>query len=311
MTLTLVKKYIEYFLGLIWNDGPDKQNKLFSVLLFLIRLLFVVVRDMFSGLLKLQASSLSFATLLALTPFLALVFSILKTFGVHKQAEPFLIELMQPLGERGVVLGEQVISYIENIDVGILGVLGFVMLFYLSISMMRQIEKVFNQIWHVESGRNIFRQAVVYALFIVLGSLSFFGAITITAYLMSTEFIQGLWQIQAISSLGYIFNRFVPYLFVILALTLFYIFIPNVTVKPRCALAGGAVAGLIWQTTGTGFAYFVVKSVQYQALYSSFAIVVLFLLWLYISWIIILIGTSITFYLQNPQKIVWIKNNSS
>ena len=101
-----------------------------------------------------------------------------------------------------------------------------------------------------------------------------------------------------------------PYIFVAIALSIFYLFIPDTKVKFKNAIAGGVLASVLWQLTGAGFAYFVVASVQYQVLYSSFAIIILFLLWLYIIWVIVLIGASLSYYLQNTQAIRRFKNTS-
>ena len=303
MIVNPFKQIVSWLDDYVWRDPVAGSSNINVSIHFIFRLVFVVTRDVFSGQRKLQASSLSFVTLMSFTPFLALVFSILKLIGVHKQLEPFLIDLMQPLGDQGLTLAMQVIAYIEKIDVGVLGVTGLLMLFYLSISLIRQFETVLNQIWRVDSGRSFILQILIYPLFIILGSVSFFGAITIMAFVMSSEIIQDVWQIQGLGTLGYLFNRTVPYLFVAIALTIFYLFIPDVKVKLKNALVGGVLASVLWQLTGAGFAYFVVASVQYQVLYSSFAIIILFMLWLYISWIIVLIGASLSYYLQNTQAI--------
>ena len=202
MIVNPLKSIISRLGDYIWRDSTVDSTRLNSSIHFIVRLIIVITRDMFSGQRKIQASSLSFVTLMSFTPFLALMFSILKVIGVHKQLEPFLIDLMQPLGDKGLSLTIQVITYIENIDVGVLGLMGLLMLFYLSISLIRQFETVLNQIWLVDSGRSFFYQLFIYPLFIILGSISFFGAITITAYVMSSELIQEFWKIQGMGSLG-------------------------------------------------------------------------------------------------------------
>jgi membrane protein len=93
--------------------------------------------------------------------------------------------------------------------------------------------------------------------------------------------------------------RLLPYVTLWAAFTLVYMFIPNTCVKLRSALVGGLVAALLWQTVGWGFARFVASSTQYYAIYSSFAILVLFLLWLYVGWVIVLLGAQVAYAHQH------------
>src|SRR5690606_2920310 len=96
------------------------------------------------------------------------------------------------------------------------------------------------------------------------------------------------------------FSHILPYLIVIGAFTFVYIFVPNADVRLVPALIGGVVAGLAWQTTGWVFTTFVAGSAKYVAIYSSFAIVLTFMIWLYLNWLILLIGAQVAFYVQNP-----------
>jgi membrane protein len=95
-----------------------------------------------------------------------------------------------------------------------------------------------------------------------------------------------------------------PYVLVIAAFTFIYMFIPNTRVELGPALVGGIVGGVLWQSAGIGFALFVASSTKYSAIYSSFAILILFLIWLYLSWLILLFGASVAFYQQHPEYLV-------
>ncbi len=92
-----------------------------------------------------------------------------------------------------------------------------------------------------------------------------------------------------------------PFVLVIGAFTFLYTFVPNTRVRFGPALAAGAIGGILWQSAGWAFALFVASSTQYSAIYSSFAILVLFLIWLYLSWLILLFGADVSFYLQHPE----------
>jgi membrane protein len=99
-------------------------------------------------------------------------------------------------------------------------------------------------------------------------------------------------------------GRLMPYVLVIAAFTLIYSFIPNTRVRFGPALAGGVVGGVLWQSAGWAFATFVATSTQYAAIYSSFAILILFLIWVYVSWLVLLFGASVAFYTQHPEYLV-------
>jgi len=96
-------------------------------------------------------------------------------------------------------------------------------------------------------------------------------------------------------------TRLLPYLLVIAAFTFLYMFIPNTRVKPVAALCGGVVAGILWQSSGWAFAAFIATSSNYAAIYSGFAIVILLLIWLYLNWLVLLLGAQVAFYAQYPR----------
>jgi membrane protein len=95
----------------------------------------------------------------------------------------------------------------------------------------------------------------------------------------------------------------VPYLLMVAAFTFVYIFVPNTRVRFRSALTGGLVAGVLWEASGWAFASFVVTSAKYTAIYSGFAILIMFMIWLYLSWLIVLVGASVAYYHQHPESV--------
>ena len=96
-------------------------------------------------------------------------------------------------------------------------------------------------------------------------------------------------------------GRMIPYLLVIVAFTLVYTFVPNTKVKLKSAFIGALVAGLLWESAGWGFATFIASSGQYTAIYSTLASLIVFMIWMQLSWLILLIGASIAFYHQHPE----------
>ena len=137
-----------------------------------------------------------------------------------------------------------------------------------------------------------------YISVLILGPILIFTAFAITATAMNTSIVQKILTIQPMGYVLYMAGKFVPYIMVATAFTFIYAFIPNMKINTLSAITGGVFAGILWQITGWGFAAFVVSSGQYTAIYSSFAILILFMLWIYVSWIIVLMGAEISFHHQ-------------
>ena len=136
---------------------------------------------------------------------------------------------------------------------------------------------------------------------VLIGPLLIFSAIGITASITGSSTMQHLQEYETVDWFVKFASRLIPYLLVIAAFTVVYIFIPNTRVKFKPALIGAFVAGILWETTGWVFAAFVVKSANYAAIYSAFATLIIFMIWLYACWMILLIGASIAFYVQYPE----------
>jgi membrane protein len=261
----------------------------------------MVGRDSFQNLVKLEAMALAFKTLLSLAPLLAVIFAILKGLGVHNRVEPALAEALAPLGEKGQEITEHLIGFVDKMKVGALGSVGLITLFFTVLSLMGTIEESFNRIWRVKSSRKFSRKFSDYLSALLVGPVLVFAAVTITATLQSNNIVQGLLSLQALGSVILVLLKLLPYLTLWGAFTFVYLFIPNTRVKLQSALVGGFVAAVLWQTVGWGFAAFVASSTRYYAIYSSFAILLLFLLWLHAGWVIVLLGAEVSYAHQHIQ----------
>jgi membrane protein len=288
----------------IWRNRPGATPSWDTRALHLVRLAIVLVRDLAQGQLTLRAMSLVYTTLLSIVPLLALSFSVLKAFGVHNQAEPMLRKFLAPLGEKGEEVSHQIIGFIQNMNVGVLGSVGLALLLYTAVSLIQKIEESFNHIWHISQLRSIGERFSRYLSVLLVGPILLFAALGMTASAMNVGIVRDILAIEPLGELAYAFGRLMPYLLVIAAFTFIYMFIPNTRVELKPALVGGIVGGVLWQSAGMAFALFVARSTKYSAIYSSFAILILFLIWLYLSWLILLFGASVAFYRQHPEYVV-------
>jgi membrane protein len=286
---------------LIWGKQTPERPRWQQDVLRLVRTVLVLARDLALGQLTLRAMSLVYTTLLSIVPLLALSFSVLKAFGVNNQIQPMLLKLLEPLGEQGAEVATRITEFIQNMNVGVLGAVGLALLLYTAISLVQKIEESLNYIWHLPQPRRLGERFSRYLSVLMVGPILVFSALGITATVMNIETVRQLLAVQALGQTVQMASRLVPYLLVIAAFTFVYFYIPNTRVRLVPALIGGAIGGIVWQTSGWLFAVFVASSGQYAAIYSSFAILVLFMIWLYVSWLVLLFGASVAFYTQHPE----------
>lgn len=299
--LTQITKRSHDFL---WGENLGASSVLRRRLVLALRTVYAVGRDLGEGQLTLRAMSLVYTTLLSLVPLLALSFSVLKGFGVQNQVRPMLLALLAPLGEKGVEIADQVIGFVNNIKVGVLGALGLGLLIYTVITLLQKIELAFNFVWRVKSARRLAQRFSQYLSVLMIGPLLIFSAVGVTAAFFGSSAVQALIAIEPLGTLFAFVAKLLPFLFVIAAFGFVYVLMPNTRVRLGSALVGATVAGILWQTLGWGFAAFIAASTRYTAIYASFAIVIFSMIWLYLNWLIVLIGASIACYHQVPALLV-------
>ncbi|NOY62478.1 MAG: YihY/virulence factor BrkB family protein [Gammaproteobacteria bacterium] len=299
-----------YFSDTLWHADLSAASTARSLRIRLTRLAYVLYRDLTHGALNLRAMSLVYTTLLSLVPLLAVSFSVLKGFGVHNQIEPLLQELLDPLGSKGDEIGTNIMQFIDNIKVGVLGSLGFALLFYTVISLISKIEDAFNHTWRIDTPRPFMQRFSYYLSTLLVGPVLIFAAMGVTATMMNHSLVQQVAAIEPFGTLIIIGGQLVPYLMTIAAFFFVYIFLPNTAVHFRPALIGATIAGLLWKTAGWFFTAFVASSGEYDAIYSGFAVLIVFMIWLYVSWLIFLIGAQIAYYCQHPEQVRYWKTSN-
>ena len=272
------------------------------------RIIYSLASDVATGDITLRAMSLVFTTLLAIVPLLAVSFSVLKGFGVSNQLESYMVPLLEPLGEKGVEISSQIIGFVENIKVGVLGAVGLALLFYSAFSLIQKVDQAFNVMWRLKKSRSLFRRFSDYLSALLVGPVLIFASLSISASLMSSDIVQYILAAEPFGSLYRNLARLIPYLLIAIAFTFFYMFIPNTRVKLKPALLGGFISGVIWQFSSWLFASFVVSSTKYTAIYSGFAIMLFFMIWVYLNWLILLLGARLVYYLQYPKQLLLPKH---
>lgn len=267
----------------------------------ILRYPYALIRDVARGDLTLRAMSLIYTTLLSVVPLIALSFSVLKGLGYHRELEPVLYNFLEPLGDRAYEVTGQIMSFVDNVRSGVLGSIGLIFLLYTVISMVQKVEESFNFVWRVEQPRSFGRRFSEYLSVMVVGPAVIVAAIGLLATMTNSSIVRSLSEYEPFGSMLLLFGKLTPYLLVIGVFTFLYAFVPNTRVRLRAAVIGGVAAGIGWVTTGLVFASFVTTSGGTMVIYAGFAIVIVALIWLYISWLVLLLGAQLAFYVQNPQ----------
>ncbi|MBW6508264.1 MAG: YihY family inner membrane protein [Desulfuromonadales bacterium] len=281
---------------LVWEQNPQEMSWLKRTALRQLQMVVLVSRDFYSNRSLLRASALTYYTLLSLVPFLALTFALLKAFGVQNQLEPLILEKLN-VGDGHVA--EAIVGYINNTQVAQMGAIGLVFLLVAVISLLTNIEAAFNDVWGVNTLRPLLRRFSDYLSVILVGPVLLIGAISMTSSLISHSFTQNLLEMQMIGSLIVFVLKVTPFIFMWLAFTLLYVFMSNIKVQWRAALIGGVVGGTLWQIAQLSYVHFQVGVARYNAIYGTMAALPIFMIWLYVSWVIVLFGLGVCYAKQN------------
>jgi membrane protein len=284
----------------LWAPGIPGRPAVVRLGYAVARHLYALVRDLFSGQLTLRAMSLVYITLLSTVPFLAFSFSLIKVFGVHNSLKPQLYRLLEPLGPKGVEITDAVIGAVDNVQGGVLGTVSLAFFIYTAIAMVQRVESSFNYVWHVARPRSLARRLTEYVAVLLIGPVVMTTALGLIASISSDVMVQAILALEPFGSALLLAGQVIPYILVIAVFTFLYKFLPNAPVQLRAAATGGIIAGALWSFMGAVFASILALSGARNAIYSTFAITISALIWLYVSWLILLTGAQIAFYVQNP-----------
>jgi membrane protein len=261
------------------------------------RMLYMVSTGFLADHCIIRASALTFTTILAIVPLLAVAFSIAKGFGLQN-ADFFRDFLMGIAADRTEVV-DKILQYIGNTNVKTLGWLGVAALLFTVFTTVGNVERAFNTIWEVKTGRTSWRKFTDFFSIIVICPLVVLAAASFTVAVQQNTVIHAFVTNPAFDWLERLLLKTMSLALVWLGFTFVYAFIPNTRVKLGSAALGGVVAGSLWQTAQWGYIHWQIGFTKYNAIYGSFAQLPLFLIWLYISWVLVLLGAEISFAAQH------------
>jgi membrane protein len=292
---------VEQLNQLVWGDILTRYGFPGRVLSTSLRYLYAVLRDFFSGQLTMRAMSLVYTTLLSIVPLLAFSFSVLKGFGIHEQIQDQMYLFLEPLGERGEEITDNVMSLVYNVDGRVLGGVSLAFFMWTAVSMVQKVEESLNYVWYVSEPRSFARRFTEYMAVLMIGPLAIFIAIGMITALQNQSIVQYLVQNDIVGPLFVATSKLTPYFIVAGVFAFLYWFMPNTRVRVLPALLGGLAGGFIWASMVIVFTTFIATASARQAVYASFAIAIVTLIWLYLNWLTLLIGAQLAFYIQHPE----------
>ncbi len=287
---------LHFFTVTLWELEPDSYSGFRRRGLKALQVLALVVRNFRDDQCLLRASALSFTTILSFVPFFALAFAVLKGFGVQNKVEPFILDQVTAASQETV---DRIVTYISKTNMTSLGAVGLMALLITVVTLFGNIEETFNAIWGVKETRTPYRKFSDYLSVAVSGPLLVLAGTSVTTGLESQHFMTWLMTRTYFGAVFLFVFRLVPYLTTWVALVFLYIFIPNTRVRFRSALIGGVLAGTSWQVAQWGYIHFQVGVAKYNAIYGTLAVLPIFMVWIYTSWLIVLFGGEVVYAHQN------------
>ncbi|HSN52318.1 MAG TPA: YihY/virulence factor BrkB family protein [Woeseiaceae bacterium] len=291
---------IERLNELVWSDTLEKQGRIGRLLATILRYLYAVLRDFFSGQITMRAMSLVYTTLLSIVPLLAFSFSVLKGLGIDEKLEAQMYLFLEPLGARGIEITDKVMALVYNVNGRVLGGVSLAFFLWTAISMVQKIEESLNYVWYVSESRSFARRFTEYMFVLMVGPLAIVIALGMITALQNQEIVQYLLDNRVVGPVFVATSKLTPYFLVSAVFAFLYWFMPNTRVRAIPAILGGLAGGFIWASMVVIFTTFLATASARQAVYASFAIAIVTLIWLYLNWLVLLIGAQLAFYVQNP-----------
>ena len=236
------------------------------------------------------ASSLTFTTVLAIVPLLAVILSLFTAFPLFTDfkasLDAFLTNNLMP-----PAMSENIMGYLNTFaqQASRLTAIGVGFLIVTSIMLMMTIDEALNKIWHIRRQRPISQRILVYWAILSLGPVMLGASLWATAYLAQEKF--GL--VDDLSLISSILVPMIPILMSVLGFTLLYFVAPNRKIALKDALIGGSTTAILLEIMKVGFTFYISRFPSYTLIYGAFATIPLFLLWIYLSWLVILFGASV------------------
>jgi membrane protein len=298
-----IHQVIEFLSRDIWRI---RQKDLPPPKLFLIRLLRILILSI-RGIMQdrgaLRASALTFYSMFAVVPVVAMVFGIAKGFGFEKGLEKNILKALEGQEEIALRIIGFAHALLENVKGGLVAGIGLLILFYTIIMILSHIESAFNDIWGIKKGRSLGRKISDYLSMILVGTFFFIMSSSLTVFITSgvTLALEKVTILQVLRPGIFFLFQLLPYVALWILFSFMYIFLPNTKISMKSGILGGVIAGTMYHIFQWGYISLQIGVTKHNAVYGSFAALPLFFIWLRFSWLIVLFGAEISFANQNVE----------
>ncbi len=284
----------------IWQDSVYQKLSLKNAVAYVTRVIYILVNRFNADSISNKAAALTYSTLLSIVPILAILFGIARGFGFDNLLRQQIEQGLLGNNEASKYIFQFVDSYLSQTTGGVFLGVGLIALLWTFISLVNNMESIFNDIWYVKKSRTAYRKLTDYfsililmpILIIISGGLSIFMSTLVSK-------IEGYALLAPMMKFGI---SLIPYVLSWLMFTALYVFMPNTSVKLLYALIAGLIAGSLFQAFQFLYISGQVWVSRYNAIYGSFAALPLFLLWLQVSWTICILGAQLTHIMQNFKR---------
>lgn len=299
----IIMQVIEFCRVGVWRIRVKNVEGMKGVLIRQLRIVLLAIRGFTEDKCQLRASALTFFSLLSIVPVVAMAFGIAKGFGVEQLLEKQLYERLQGQEEVTAQIIQFANTFLENSKGGVIAGVGIVVLFWSVIKVLGNIESSFNDIWGIKKSRHLGRKFTDYLSIMLICPILLIMSSSLTVLIISQvkNILAKITILGPVAPFIMMGINLLPYAVIWVLFTFLYIFLPNTKVKFKSGLVGGIIAGSIYQIVQCGYITFQVGVSKYGAIYGSFAALPLFLVWLQISWLIVLLGAEVAFAEQNVE----------
>lgn len=291
-----IKKVIHFLTYDIWRFTRDELSAKRMTLYDILKSFILVFRNIDRTELNTRAAALTYKNLLSIVPILAVLFAIARGFGLQDEVQRELIKYFEgqaDLINRAMTFIDNSLQYAQG---GVFLGIGVVILLYTVVNLLSSIEDNFNLIWNIKNGRTYYRQFTDYLALIVIAPVFLICNAGFSILLSNTANME---------LIGYMVRpiiKIAPFLITIFLFTFLYIYIPNTKVRFMPAFIAGTFSGTVFQIFQMLYIGGQIWISKYNAIYGSFAALPLLMLWLQLSWFILLFGVQLSYAYQNVAK---------
>ncbi len=300
MARMIAQKFIRFFSIDIWQLSAEDLPKSRAVLLTPLRMIVMTIKGYVRDNCALRASALTFYSFLSIVPVVAMAFGIAKGFGLEQRLES---QLHQRFAGQEEVISKVIDfarSLLENTKGGLIAGIGVILLFWSAVKVLNHIENTLNHIWKVRA-RSTIRKFTDYLSIMIISPLLVVVSSSVNVYITTqiTAMTGKLALLQAASPVIFLMLKLLPFGLIWLLFILIYMVMPNTQVRISSGVVAGIIGGSIFQIVQGIYISAQVLVSKYNAIYGSFAALPLFLIWLQVSWMIVLLGAEISYAHQH------------